>query len=103
MSFRDDHDAALARAEALENELEQERARGIEAQKELDVARAVRQRLERELAIATGRPPKPEPEAPSEPFVHRSDGDASDHYITGMVALLIALFLIVLAISHAAP
>lgn len=51
MSFRDDHDAALARVEALEAELERERAKVAELAKQLDTERAERQRLERLVGV----------------------------------------------------
>jgi len=46
MSFRSDHDAAVARAKALEAELEAERAKGELVRAELRAERAERERLE---------------------------------------------------------
>ena len=69
MSFRDDHDAALARVQALETEVERERGRADAQSKEAAKLRRERDdlesrvgQLEAGLALA-----KPELEAPSAP------------------------------------
>ena len=51
MSFRDDHDAALARVEALEAELERERAKVAEREKQLAAERSERLRLEQLVGV----------------------------------------------------
>jgi multidrug efflux pump subunit AcrA (membrane-fusion protein) len=71
VSFRDDHDAALARAEALEAELERERAKVAEREKQLEIERAERQRLEQLVGVQM-----PKVRAPGE-RVHSSEPSES--------------------------
>src|SRR5688500_2092774 len=46
MTFREDHDAAIARADALENELEEQREQAELAKVQLEAERAERKRLQ---------------------------------------------------------
>lgn len=56
MTFRDDHDAALARAEALEHEVKRERARADQLRRERDELAAKLARLEPGKPKAARRP-----------------------------------------------
>ena len=46
MTYREDHDAAIARADALENELDEQREKAELAQVQLEAERAERKRLQ---------------------------------------------------------
>ena len=65
MTFRDDHDAALARIDALEGEVEQAREGERDARRELAAEKAQRRRLEAKLR--SGSPPRPAEPQPAEP------------------------------------
>jgi hypothetical protein len=56
MTFRDDHDAALARADALERELARAREDAAAKDAQLDDAEREKQRLARELDEARSKP-----------------------------------------------
>jgi len=70
MTYRDDHDAALARIEALEGQVDQAREGERDARRELAAERAQRRRLEVQLRDGMppqALPPVPPAEPPAEP------------------------------------
>ena len=94
MSFRDDHDAALARADAAEAE-----ARG--AKEERDALAAKVKELEGELA-ARPRPQKQKLIKAAEPVDPDAAPDPRTTRIVAVVFILLVLGMIALMISDAA-
>ena len=96
MTFRDDHDAALARAEALEHEVERERERAQDAERELE-------RMKRELAEAKLQQVlrEPEPPPPSLETEHVSTlGDAAMAVMVVSMSLLFVLVCVIAYLDH---
>ena len=69
MTFRDDHDAALARAEALEHEVERERERADQKAAEAAKLRRERDELEEKVARLERGKAKPVSKPVETPFV----------------------------------
>jgi hypothetical protein len=72
MTYRDDHDAALARADALEAELARERARSQASRTAAFAAEERARKLEAQLAARQPQPPSAAAPAPARP--QRSSG-----------------------------
>jgi hypothetical protein len=71
MTYRDDHDAALARIDALEGEVAQAREGERDARRKLAAEKAARRRLEAQLQApppAEPRPTEPQPGPGEEPI-----------------------------------
>jgi hypothetical protein len=126
VTFRDDHEAALARAYALERQLEEAREKADEAAAEAREAHAEKARLEDELAdlrdvqqertterTALGEaPPAPPPERevtapaagsylqpPTETLPEVTEPAPPDPFAAGQLGLVIALLLAVLLLA----
>ena len=89
MTFRDDHDAALARAEALERELEVERERSAARERELAAERARSRRLQDQLRG-------------SDPPI-RFTIDRGDRTMIYLFAAMVLLFGLVVLVGRMAP
>ena len=105
MTFREDHDAAIARADALENELEDEREKAELAQVQLEAERAERKRLEGLVEkYARGRrleaaPKVAEPRVDWNSQAKPKEPQPFDPVGTGMWALFgVAILLFVIAV-----
>ena len=102
MTFRDDHDAAIARADALEDEVERERERA-DAQAE-EAAKLRRERDELEAKVARLEAGKTVPEKPRVPEEPPRDWAAdqparreSEMFI--LATVIFVLFVVTLAIA----
>src|SRR5262245_53808678 len=80
MTFRDDHEAALERADAAERELERERDKSERTQDELEDTQAAleRERAERKRLEGLVGVRKPDPVAREAPFAHKQLDPAWD-------------------------
>ncbi|MBA3462553.1 MAG: hypothetical protein H0T46_21535 [Deltaproteobacteria bacterium] len=98
MTFRDDHDAALARAEALQNEVERERERADEKASEAAKLRRERDelaekvaRLERGTKVGPKRAPPEATIGVSKPY-KSADGEREMLYLS---LTILGLFVLV--------
>jgi hypothetical protein len=107
VTYRDDHDAAIARVDALEEDLDQERERADEKAREAATLRRERDALEQRLAVleAGKRPslrPQPAPPPPPPPERDYRDPVDGDGLIVGIVVVMLLIFVVVALVAHAA-
>lgn len=102
VTFRDDHDAALARAAALERELETARQATEERASELAAANAERARLAAEVEELRAKQPKRTAEKPAP-----SPADSGDRFLAARpdslspFVALVSLVVVILVVAFA--
>ncbi len=98
MTFRDDHDAAIARAEALEVDVERERDRADTTAKEAADLRRERDRLRAEVATLEQRKNAPIVE-PDPPALFRPGSSTGDSGMLWIAVAIVVIFVLTLAMA----
>lgn len=96
MTFRDDHDAAIARSDALQRELDSTKEKAADTEAELEAANTARDKLAVEVERLRAQVPAPV----SAPSDERKGSPTGIFVVIGVVALLILLGLVVYGVAR---